>query len=303
MTLSIVIPVYNTEKYLRKCLDSVIDSGAEVICVDDGSTDSSLDILKEYEGKITLFSQENKGVGAARNKGIEKAGGEYIAFLDSDDYYAENTIPEMLEELKNPVDILFFDFVQINEKGEQVAYHKGRIYDDPLMDFPSATNKVFKKSLFTDKGISFPSRVWFEDMRTVPKLYGGATMRYVPKGWYMYLQQSQSITHTNPKRNLEIIDACEDLLDYFGEKTPELEYMFLYNEVITSIDRVNLIDKNSDVQDRLLDWFLENFPDYGENRYFKEMPLKLKAIFALIIKRNWNMLNSLLRANNLVKGK
>ena len=301
--LSIIIPVYNTEKYLRKCLDSVVGSDAEVICINDGSTDSSGEILKEYADSITVIFQENKGVGEARNVGIAASHGDFITFLDGDDYYAPNAVKEMNEELKDEVDILFFDFVQVTEAGEVIGRMRGRQHEDPILELPSATNKIFRRSLFTERKISFPSRVWFEDLRTIPKLYEGATMRYVPKGWYMYVQQGGSITHTNPIRNLEIIDACEDLLDFFGEKTPEIEYMCLYNEVITSIDRVNLIDKKSDVQDKLLDWFLQNFPDYAENTYFKSMPIKLKAIFSLIITRNWNMLNALLRANNLVKGK
>ena len=301
--LSIVIPVYNTEKYLKKCLDSVVGKGAEIICVDDGSTDSSPEILKEYSSKVTVITQENGGLGAARNTGIKAATSEYISFLDSDDYYAENAVEEILDELKTGEDIIFFDFVQINENGDKVGYLKGRTHENPLMDLPSATNKIFKRSLFTENNIYFPPRVWFEDIRTIPKFYDGATMKYVPKGWYIYLQQSQSITHTNPERNLEIIDACEEVLDYFKTVTPELEYMMLYNEVITSIDRVNLIDKKSNVQDKLLDWYLEHFPNYTENIYFKAMPVKLKAIYSLIIKRNWNMLNSLLRANNLIKGK
>ena len=301
--LSIVIPVYNTEKYLKKCLDSVVDTEAEIICVNDGSTDSSLSILEEYADKVTVITQENGGLGAARNTGIKAANGEYIAFLDSDDYYCEGAVSEMIEELKTPVDILFFDFVQINEAGEQVGYMQGRRNSNPLLDYPSATNKIFRRSLFTENGIYFPPRVWFEDLRTIPKLYKDAGMRYVPRGWYMYLQQSGSITHTNPERNLEIIDACEEIISYFGEITPEIEYMCLYNEVITSIDRVNLIDRKSEVQDKLLDWYLEKFPNYAENPYFKAMPVKLKAIFSLIITRNWRMLNSLLKANNLIKGK
>ncbi len=90
--VSVIIPVYNTEKYLKECLDSVINqtfNDIEIICINDGSTDGSLNILTEYatiDSRIIVITQENKGVSEARNNGMEKAGGEYIMFLDSDDY-------------------------------------------------------------------------------------------------------------------------------------------------------------------------------------------------------------------------
>ena len=115
--LSVVIPVYNVEKYLRECLDSVIQPGMEgyeIVCVNDGSTDSSPAILEEYREKypelIRTVHTENQGLGAASNNGIAAAKGEYIAFLDSDDYYPENAVEEILEVCENGDDICIFDF-------------------------------------------------------------------------------------------------------------------------------------------------------------------------------------------------
>ena len=94
--ISIIIPVYNVEKYLHECLDSIINQtfkDLEIICVDDGSTDKSSEILEEYEQKdkrFTVISQPNKGVSAARNRGMQQAKGKYIMFVDSDDYIASN---------------------------------------------------------------------------------------------------------------------------------------------------------------------------------------------------------------------
>ena len=103
VAISIVIPVYNVEKYLRECLDSLINqtfNDFEVICVNDGSKDSSLEILNEYAQKDIRFkviSQENGGSGSARNNGLSRAQGKYVQFLDGDDYFE----PEMLEKLYN----------------------------------------------------------------------------------------------------------------------------------------------------------------------------------------------------------
>ena len=325
--LSIIIPVYNVEKYLSKCLDSVLgyDEDYEVIAVNDGSTDSSESILKDYEekypDKLRVISIPNGGPGAARNRGIAEARGEYLSCLDSDDSYADNAIPEILEECRKGFDICFFDFVNISESGRFISRTPGcsraegdfTLETNPgiLFDLPSGTNKIFRTSFLRENGFEFPARVWFEDLRTTPKLYPFAKdMRYVEKGWYIYLQQSSSITHgTNTARNLEIIDAVEDLVRFYKDKgfysrySEELEYAVFYNELLTSIDRVNLIDRKSPVQDQLLDYYLENYPDYQNNRYFKTMPLKLKLIYQLIIRRRWLALNILLRANNLIKGK
>ena len=102
--VSVIIPIYNAEMYLRECFDSIINQtleDIEIICINDGSTDSSLDIVKEYAGKdgrIIIIDKQNEGVAIARNLGIDRATGEYVCFMDSDDYYPSNDI---LEELYN----------------------------------------------------------------------------------------------------------------------------------------------------------------------------------------------------------
>lgn len=114
--VSIIIPVYNVEKYLRQCLDSVINQtlrDIEIICINDGSTDGSADILREYssaDGRITVITQENRGLSAARNAGIRRAAGKYIYFLDSDDYIEKNAMERLYQQAEgNDLDILYFD--------------------------------------------------------------------------------------------------------------------------------------------------------------------------------------------------
>ena len=328
LKLSIIIPVYNVEKYLRTCLDSVLFTEIpdyEVIAVDDGSTDSCPQILAEYAKRfprlLHVITTENRGVGAARNEAIETANGEFIVLLDSDDRLSDGAVGEILDECSNDFDICFFDYICVNESGDVIKHLTGcndypgtySLEENPaiLFELPSSTNKILRRSLFIDNNIKFPGRVWFEDFRTTPKLYIHADkITYVKKEWYIYLQQSNSITHTNKtKRNLEIIDASEDILDYYKEHGlyekyfPELEYAIFYNELLTSIDRVNLIDPTSEVQDELLDYYLKKFPDYTENKYFKSMPAKYKLIYNLIIHRRYKALNMLLKANNKIKGK
>ena len=130
--VSVIIPVYNVEKYLRQCIESILNqtlSELELICVDDGSTDSSLEILREYEKKdsrVKVLQQENLGAGAARNKGLKIATGKYLSFLDADDFF----LPEMLEETYN----------KCEELNAQICVYQVRRYHD-----------VTKKTWF-DKG-------------------------------------------------------------------------------------------------------------------------------------------------------
>ena len=114
--VSVIIPVYNTEKYLRQCLDSVIHQSLreiEIICVDDGSTDSSARILEKYraeDARIKMIHQGNAGLSAARNTGLRAARGEYVYFIDSDDYVETNALEFVYKEAKRDrLDILFFD--------------------------------------------------------------------------------------------------------------------------------------------------------------------------------------------------
>lgn len=324
MKLSIVIPVYNVEKFLPACLNSVLNpklDDYEVIVVNDGSTDSCPAILNDfsrrYPGLMQVINTENGGVGAARNTGIKAAVGKYIAFIDSDDTYASGAVERMLDICNEDFDICFFDADARNENGKTIGKVIGTdrtgeftLADNPSIVYvqPSTWNKIYRRSLFTDNDIKFPGRVWFEDLRTIPKLYIHAKkMIYVPECLYYYMQRTGSIMNDNVKteRNLEMIDACEDLLSYYRERglySEELEYCIFYNELLTSVDRVNLIDKKSDVQEKLINWFEETFPEFKEkNSYYKKMPAKYKLLSALIFGRKFAMLHEILKLNEAVK--
>ena len=125
--ISVVIPVYNVEKYLRQCLDSVINqTNIEIICVDDCSTDSSPEILKEYADKITILKNpQNLGLGLTRNEGIKIANGEFIHCLDSDDWMEPDAYERLSKYLDNSVDGVRFTYTSFDEKSgktESVEY-------------------------------------------------------------------------------------------------------------------------------------------------------------------------------------
>ena len=326
--LSVIIPVYNVEEYLEKCLDSAIEENAadyEIICVNDGSTDSSPDILRSYAEKypdlIRVISTENRGLGSACNTGIREASGEYVVFLDSDDCFSKNAVPEMLTFLDGETDMIVFDFMSVSEKGKQIGYTRGvnadigtfslESYPQFIFEIHMRCNKIYRRSLFTDNGFEFPSRVWFEDYDTVPKLYIHCrNIRYANRCWYRYLQRSTSITHgTDPSRNTEIFRAVDSFTSYYREKglydkyRREIEFSVFYNVFLTSVNRVNLIDRTSIVQDQLAKYFLVNFPGWRSNQYIRKLSPKLRMLSYLIYHRYYGQLNAVLTLNNRIKGK
>ena len=170
--LTIIIPVYNVEKYLRKCLDSVINQNTQyrykVVVVNDGATDGSAAVLKEYEKNNDFFivEQENRGLSGARNTGFRYVNSKYIMFLDSDDYLTETAVEKLLDTAyRIDADIVqggYYDF-----DGETEAIIGCKVYSNSA-DVPSngvlagmAWGKVFKPYLF--ENICFPERYWFED--------------------------------------------------------------------------------------------------------------------------------------------
>lgn len=327
MKLSIIVPVYNTSEYLPSCLDSLIYqdlSDYEIIIVNDGSSDNSGEIAAYYADAypklFRVITQENGGLGAARNTGIENANGEFLVFLDSDDKLSPSALPEIMEELKDEADIYIFDLQQVNINGDFIGVINGskqkgtftlEEYPELLFQAPAACNKIIRRSLFIENNISFPRRLWFEDLWTIPKLYITArSIKYIEKKWYHYLMRSGSITNSkNVQRNTEIIDAVDEILGFYSKSgyyekyKPQLEYMAFYNQFLTSCTRVNLAQWNSPVQAQLVDNFIKKFPEYKKNKYVLSMPKKYKLLDKLISNRQWLALHILMRANSIAKNK
>lgn len=325
--LSIVIPVYNVEKYLAKCLDSVIYPelhNYEILVVNDGSTDASGAVAADYAARypelIRLTEKENGGLGSARNAGLEAARGEFVVFLDSDDWLRENAVPEMLEKLNEDFDICIFGMLSVTEAGVvlddiQSCPQEGLVSlrDFPQLLFcpPSGCNKIFRRSLFTDSGIRFPDRAWYEDLRTVPKLYL-LTDRIVAdsRQWYVYLQRAGSIINSdNLQRNLELIDAIEDLHQFYErmgqseQYEDEFTYLTFYNQFLAASVRVCLVDPKSPVLDELVDNFLSRYPHYRENPYVKAAPKKYQLLYRLMERKYYRAVQFLMELNSKVKHK
>jgi len=187
--VSVIMPIYNVEPYLRQCLDSVVNQTLkeiEIICVDDGSTDASLDILKEYAEKdkrITVITQKNLYAGVARNAGLSQAKGEYLSFLDSDDFFEPNMLEEMYEKAKSDnSDIVICAWesyntltnekvkeFKIKEKYEKMSPFKPFKIRNRLLDIckPNPWTKLFNRKFFIENNLTFENCICCNDLTCV----------------------------------------------------------------------------------------------------------------------------------------
>lgn len=192
--LTVIIPVYNTAPYLRKCLDSICGQtyrNLEIICVDDGSVDNSLQVLKEYASKdsrVRVFHQENSGQGAARNLAMKHAHGDYIAYMDSDDYLDPTCYEKAMQPMLRGSDLVVFGAQNVDTEGnrQEVPYYKvkfsGQIKRDENIHTRININvvlKIFKRSILDRYNITFLSDRWYEDvaysymyMSVIKNVYG-----------------------------------------------------------------------------------------------------------------------------------
>ena len=210
--ITFVLPVYNVEKYLPECLDSVINQtmdDIEIICIDDGSTDNSLEILKKYQKKdnrIKIFSFTNKGLGPARNRGIDRAHGEYVAFVDTDDWLELDFCEKIYENAKNNnSDIVLFNAIEEYEthQKERIYFNKETIENpkDFIFDFKwnsrfvlnnyfTAWSKLHRTKFLKENNIRFPSTL-FEDIEfQVESFLKAKRISYNPTIFYHYRKEN-----------------------------------------------------------------------------------------------------------------
>ena len=321
MRFSVIIPVYNVKDYLEKCVLSVVEqtfSDWEAVLVDDGSTDgvsgALCDTLAEkYGPRVRVIHQENGGLGAARNTGVEAAKGEYLAFLDSDDHIA----PQMLQELNDRIekthcDVYTFGFISdregkysepINDTLPEGAPFTLASFPKLLLAMPNACNRIYRRDFFKGSGVRYPERVWYEDIRTTMKLFALAgSVEFVPEAYYYYVVREGSITRNiKADRNREILDAFDDLLAFYREHDlyeryrHELCRLAIDHIYLAASVRVLLIDRKHPLLREFADYMKKNFPDYAKNPYLCELTRPRKLAFSLLEKRQYGLLYLLFR--------
>ena len=301
--VSIIVPVYNVEAYLEKCLDSLVNQtlkDIEIIVVNDGSPDNSQKVIDKYSKKyknVKSFIKKNGGLSDARNYGIEKACGEYIAFLDSDDYVTVDMYQEMYSKAKsNNFDMVVCDLNYVYENGNtkrvnsNIEKDTNDIKSVMLNMYPAAWNKIFKKELM-DKGVRFKKGVWFEDVEFIYRLLPYINnIGVVHKPFNQYVQRVGSITSTINKKLYHYIDNWNGIVDYYKENKLydkyklELEYCYVRYIYATFIKQASRYGYNDYIE--AVDTAIKNvnniFPKYHKNKYFYK---SLKGIYLLLFNR------------------
>ena len=305
MLFSIIVPVYNVAEYLPRCMDSLFAQEGEdyeILLVDDGSTDgASPRLCDEYAaarpGRVRVIHQENGGLGAARNTGIAAARGEYVLCVDSDDWIAGNTLAALREQIAaTGADMYCFSFQYARDGGAlqpaepPFAPPDGRLHslaDTPalLLNSPSACLRLCRRSLY--EGIEFPGRVWYEDLRTTPKLLLAAkTVALLPDAFYFYYMREGSIMHSaNLRRNLEILDALESVRCFFAGQEAQYRDWLCFLALENSLQaarRVLMEEPKADYLPRFLGYVREHWPDYRKNPLLPRLGKKKLALLKLL---------------------
>ena len=293
--ISVIVPVYNVEKYLDRCVNSLLNQtyeNIEIILVDDGSTDNSSEICNKWckqDDRIRTFHKINGGLSSARNYGIKKAKGKYITFVDSDDWIDENTF-EIINEQK--ADMYIYGIYINDENGRKTMktptcngkYNslevliKLNTYSN--IDV-SVCNKIFLKSLF--ENIEFPDKKKCEDYYIIYKLIDKADNIYISnKCNYHYFQRNNSITR-NETINYDYVYASREQLIYFEEKYPKYVFIAKANVVFANLTLYNISIKRNKIlnkQEEIIENIKKNYKYVIFNKY---MPLRKKFQIILFI--------------------
>lgn len=331
MKLSIIVPVYNmaADNKLTFCLDSLLNqtiTDYEIIAVDDASTDESPSILKEYETRYpnrvkVILSEVNTHQGGAKNKGIRAAAGEWISFIDSDDFVSPDYYETLLKKAdETGADMVGCDFslvyghsfevgtIQKNGREIQSGVMNEERMKSLVLDGGSLCVKIYKRDRILKDELFFPENIFYEDNAVGNSyLVMASHYEYISKPMYYYYQHSSSTVHTVTKKR------CEDRLEasrlmlkeahdkgYYDKVCEELEYKYIilfYLNTVFSYVRETAFPSFSFVR-KIGKEFIETLPKYADNKYFAErisleekkmMSLQLKstAVFVIYYKLLW----------------
>lgn len=291
--VSVIVPVYNVEKYLDKCLNSLVNQtlkDIEIIVVNDGTKDNSQKTIDEYAKKyknIKAYKKENGGLSSARNYGLKYASGEYIAFVDSDDWIEKDMYEKMYNKaIEKDFDLVVCGLKYVYEDSSKNVYASSNIKNDiftkkcikksMLNIYPAAWNKIFNKRLFNYK-VFFKEKVWFEDVEFIYRLYPYInTIGVINEPFYNYRQREGSITSVFDERLFNYIDNWNGIVQYYKKNSfydiyiSELEYCYVRYLFATFIKSAAK-SGNKNMYDKAVFNAIYNvkkqFPHYKKNKY------------------------------------
>ena len=294
--ISIIVPIYNAEKYLNKCLDSLINQTKkelEFILINDGSNDASEEIIKSYkDNRIKYFKNKNQGIGKTRNFGISKAQGKYLMFLDSDDYLALDACEKLYDKAeKEKLDIVMNDFIKIFDDGRKEYIKQPNFKNSSLKNNPNIISenlspwaKLYSTKLIKKNNIKFVEDLKYEDAPFVIEALDKANnIGKINEALNYYVIHGNSETTVLDKRVFDILKIVDKIRKYsqgkkyLKEKIDELTVRIITNY---TIQQRNQKDKKTAIKfiDKAFDYLKEEIPDYKNNKYYKNRGIIKRTI-------------------------
>lgn len=310
--VSVIVPVYKTEAYLAKCLDSLVNQtlkDIEIIVVNDGSPDNSQSIIdeyvKNYPEKIKSYIKENGGLSDARNYGLDFINGEFVTFVDSDDYVELNTYEEAYNFAKEKdLDIVCFSGTTFYPNSSQKLSGDSEKLENEfnyLLGLPSACYKISKAELWKKNDLKFKAGIFYEDLELIPRfvMYTDK-IGFLDKQFYNYMVREESImnqTSYNPKLR-SIFDVMKSLRDNICDKKyrEQLEYMHISQLLHAATLRFLPYEEGKKDILEIADVMRQNFPKWYKNRYFKKLfDFKRKIACFLVYFKQVSLLRKLIK--------
>ena len=282
--VSIIVPVYNTEKYLNKCLNSLVNQtlkNIEILVVNDGSTDNSQKIIDEFTSKysnVKSFIKENGGLSDARNYAIPHALGEYIGFVDSDDFVDDTMFEKMFNTAKEKnIDLVECNFIweYPNKSTKDNGTNLLNTSDYFLYGRVMACNKLFKSSILKENNIKFPKGLKYEDVEFYYTLIPYINSHALVKDYfYHYIQRDTSLVNNQNEKTADIFKILNNVLEFYKNHNlyekyeKELEYLYIRFLMGSSFLRIVKIKDKALRKDLLNKSYLElnnKFPNWKQN--------------------------------------
>lgn len=308
--ISIIVPCFNSEKYIKRCLDSLLNQtlkDIDIIVVDDGSTDSTSNIVKSYsDNRIRYFIKENEGIAEARNFGVSKVNSEYFGFLDSDDYCEPETFETLLNKIKKDnSDLAICNFIWEfeGESSKNYIEHEGpyNLGKEMMLGlFATLWNKVYKTSFIKSLDYNFIKGYRYEDASVLYKMCSYVKkISFIDKPYFHYTQRKGSITRTYNEKVKDMVFIFNDLYDYYNnhnlldEYKNELEYVFIRFFLGNSFLRSAKIKDKEDKENTLnMSWNIlnEKFPNWKNNKYINKSKSIRNLYYKIISKNNYYLI-------------
>ena len=312
--LSVIVPVYNTEKYIKKCLDSLTKlSDTEIIVINDGSTDKSEDVINEYakkQGNIVYYKKENTGIADTRNFGIEHSTGKYIMFVDSDDYIQQDILDKLSVYMKDNIDVIKYKLQKVDENANITEKVGGASFDktsgekafealyptDVLLDSPCVY--LFRREYIVTNNFKFDTKVLYhEDFGLIPLIlvnaYSAVSIDYYG---YNYVQSSNSITRNEDYK--KTIRKMEDALseydnmvakiENYGLSKPAKENIKIYytNAIILKLEGLKKTEQNYFIKEIKKRKMIQNIKARNIKQLLKRILLSINIKWYL--KKRWS---------------